>query len=110
MGFVPAGGYFTGPIPAITASGTVLSGAGAGDIGYGSTIVLKPGGNGDLLTVGKFATVRDLGLDGNYFNQTVAGRGIVVTDGVAAGDKVVVTGAQQLLATELLGSAGGTGD
>jgi hypothetical protein len=36
--------------------------------------------------------------------------GIVVTDGVAAGDKVVVTGAQQLLATELLGSAGGTGD
>jgi len=34
----------------------------------------------------------------------------VVTDGVAAGDKVVVTGAQQLLATELLGSAGGTGD
>jgi len=36
--------------------------------------------------------------------------GIVVTDGVAEGDKVVVTGAQQLLATELLGSAGGTGD
>jgi hypothetical protein len=36
--------------------------------------------------------------------------GIVVTDGVAGGDKVVVTGAQQLLATELLGSAGGTGD
>lgn len=35
--------------------------------------------------------------------------GIVIADGVAAGDKVVVTGAQQLLATELLGSAGGTG-
>ena len=33
--------------------------------------------------------------------------GVVVTDGVAEKDKVVVTGAQQLLATELLGSAGG---
>ena len=33
--------------------------------------------------------------------------GVVVTEGVAAKDQVVVTGAQQLLATELLGSAGG---
>ena len=33
--------------------------------------------------------------------------GIVVATGVEANDKVVVTGAQQLLATELLGSAGG---
>src|SRR5262249_13156582 len=33
--------------------------------------------------------------------------GIVVTEGVAAGDKLVVTGAQQLLATEVIGSAGG---
>jgi hypothetical protein len=36
--------------------------------------------------------------------------GMVVTEGVAEKDKVVVTGAQQLLATELLGSAGGGGD
>ena len=36
--------------------------------------------------------------------------GIVVAEGVAAGDKVVVTGAQQLLSTELLGSTGDTGD
>lgn len=36
--------------------------------------------------------------------------GIVVTDGVAEKDQVVVTGAQQLLATELLGSAGGGED
>ncbi len=35
--------------------------------------------------------------------------GVVVTEGVAAGDQVVVTGAQQLLATELLGSAAGAG-
>jgi len=35
--------------------------------------------------------------------------GVVVTEGVAAGDKVVVTGAQQLLATELLGWAAGAG-
>lgn len=33
--------------------------------------------------------------------------GLVVATGVEANDKVVVTGAQQLLATELLGSAGG---
>ncbi len=33
--------------------------------------------------------------------------GVVVTDGVAEKDQVVVTGAQQLLATEILGSAGG---
>lgn len=36
--------------------------------------------------------------------------GIVVTDGVAEKDQVVVTGAQQLLATEILGSAGGEED
>ena len=36
--------------------------------------------------------------------------GIVVTDGVAEQDQVVVTGAQQLLATEILGSAGGEED
>jgi hypothetical protein len=35
--------------------------------------------------------------------------GLVVAEGVAAGDKVVVTGAQQLLATELLGSSAGGG-
>jgi hypothetical protein len=35
--------------------------------------------------------------------------GIVIPDGVAENDKVVVTGAQQLLATELLGAAGGAG-
>lgn len=36
--------------------------------------------------------------------------GIVVATGVEEKDKVVVTGAQQLLATELLGSAGAGGD
>ncbi|HVS50968.1 MAG TPA: hypothetical protein VHD62_01340 [Opitutaceae bacterium] len=36
--------------------------------------------------------------------------GIVVTEGVGADDKIVVRGAQQLLATELLGSAGGGED
>jgi hypothetical protein len=36
--------------------------------------------------------------------------GVVVTEGVAEKDQVVVTGAQQLLATELLGSAGATED
>jgi hypothetical protein len=35
--------------------------------------------------------------------------GLVVAEGVAAGDKVVVTGAQQLLAIELLGSSSGGG-
>ncbi len=36
--------------------------------------------------------------------------GLVVTEGVTEKDQVVVTGAQQLLATEVLGSAGGSED
>jgi hypothetical protein len=35
---------------------------------------------------------------------------VALAGGVAEGDKIVVTGAQQLLATQVLGAMGGAGD
>ena len=85
--------------------------------------VLATGGEPkDVLVLPRSAFVRHQGgvfiyvqtKEGGYARRLVTigselPAGLVVAAGVAAGDKVVVTGAQQLLATELLGSSAGGG-
>ena len=85
--------------------------------------VLATGGEPkDVLVLPRSAFVRHQGAvfiyvqnkEGGYTRRLVTigaelPAGQVVAEGVAAGDQVVVTGAQQLLATELLGSAAGAG-
>jgi hypothetical protein len=88
-----------------------------------SASLVLPGGSQKRLVLPRSAFVRHEGgvfvyvqnAEGGYERRIVTlgtglASGIVVTDGVAEKDQVVVTGAQQLLATEILGSAGGEED
>jgi hypothetical protein len=88
-----------------------------------SASLVLPGGSQKRLVLPRSAFVRHEGgvfvyvqnTEGGYERRIVTvgagiGNGIVVTDGITGQDQVVVTGAQQLLATEILGSAGGEED
>ncbi|HVZ64112.1 MAG TPA: hypothetical protein VG838_06400 [Opitutaceae bacterium] len=85
--------------------------------------LVLPGGKEKHLLLPRGAFVRHEGgvfvyvqtKEGGYERRLVTlgpglSSGIVVNDGVKENDQVVVTGAQQLLATEILGSAGGEED
>ncbi|HTL66080.1 MAG TPA: hypothetical protein VL200_00320 [Lacunisphaera sp.] len=86
-------------------------------------MVTLPGDARPALVVPRSALVRHAGAVFVYVQKaggacerrivtlgTALDRGVVVTSGLAAGDQIVVTGAQQLMAAELLGDTGDEGD
>lgn len=80
--YFPAGVYITTgghtlSVPCMV-RGSSRGSAGAGN--FGAVLQLKNASNASMFTVtGKFVTIRDLGLDGNYANQSGTSHGIVAS-------------------------------
>ncbi|HWE83061.1 MAG TPA: right-handed parallel beta-helix repeat-containing protein, partial [Gaiellaceae bacterium] len=96
---LPSGSIYCQGLGATALVGISVVGAGPGSLGFGSVLIGKPGFAGDMVTLGKWGSVRDCGVE-------AGARGIVITDAYAriqnvevggqSGDGVVFTTAQSV--------------